>query len=184
MARNPSNRYKSNRSILNDLKRFVRFLSRSDTAVLVAYGEKSFKSIQIKQIYFERFEKICQISVTKWHSLQGIYHFRNLDKNNVMRMERQSAIDGLPVRTVADYESERDGLWVRTWRTGSSHVTEKPFVSEIALQKLIFSGWIPSKYIRITITKMKTPLASIHSVRGHPARDAACGILHNTACRS
>ena len=32
---------------------------------LVAYGEKSFKSKQIKQIYFERFEKICEISVTK-----------------------------------------------------------------------------------------------------------------------
>jgi len=39
---------------------------------LVACGEnlqlgvaKSFKSKQIKQIYFERFEKICEISVTK-----------------------------------------------------------------------------------------------------------------------
>jgi hypothetical protein len=29
------------------------------------YKEKSFKSIQIKQAYFERFEKICEISVTK-----------------------------------------------------------------------------------------------------------------------
>ena len=27
-------------------------------------SEKSFKSVQIKQIYFERFEKICEISVT------------------------------------------------------------------------------------------------------------------------
>ena len=72
--------YKPNRYILKDLKRFVRFLSRSDTRyqiaygecltlamleVLVAYGErsarrdapyleKSYKSIQIKQIYYER----------------------------------------------------------------------------------------------------------------------------------
>ena len=62
-------RYKSNKSILKDLKRFVRFLSRSDTHYqiaygersalatliegLVAYGEKSYKSIQIKQIYYE-----------------------------------------------------------------------------------------------------------------------------------
>ena len=64
-------RYKPNRYILKDLKRFVRFLSRSDTRyqiaygecltlatleVLVAYGEKSYKSIQIIQIYYERYE--------------------------------------------------------------------------------------------------------------------------------
>ena len=30
-------------------------------------------SLQTKQIYFERFEKICEISVTKWHFLSVAY---------------------------------------------------------------------------------------------------------------
>ena len=34
-------RYKPNRFILKDLKRFVRFLSRSDTRYQIAYGERS-----------------------------------------------------------------------------------------------------------------------------------------------
>ena len=41
-------------SIIN----YSTFGSKLYHRYLVAYGEKSFKSIQIKQIYFERFEKI------------------------------------------------------------------------------------------------------------------------------
>ena len=35
------------------------------SSLLALLAKKSFKSKQIKQIYFERFEKICEISVTK-----------------------------------------------------------------------------------------------------------------------
>ena len=63
-------------SKLRHLVAYGERLTLAMLEVLVAYGErsarrdapyleKSYKSIQIKLINFERFEKICEISVTK-----------------------------------------------------------------------------------------------------------------------
>ena len=57
---------------------YSRLRREPSVTVREARESKSFKSVQIKQIYFERFEKICEISVTKWHSLSDILHMRNL----------------------------------------------------------------------------------------------------------
>ena len=44
---------------------FSRLRREPSVTVREARESKSFKFVQIKQIYFERFEKICEISVTK-----------------------------------------------------------------------------------------------------------------------